>query len=210
MIPYRIFSTCFDKGMSIVYSWSQTNWSEKQVEQWDDVLVPSFWMIHTAVLQLTFRHWAMSRDQVPFDPKNRGEPIDFRWFQYHHWSLGNLTEPMLSENFACVVVVLILRCHLDVLNLSIPFPACQNLRVQHLLLWIAWEISWNLIVRCSETISDSEILEAIPVRNARTSRQCACWLDWLVILILVSWTGDDNDDSTQMHTVSYVSHSYYI
>ena len=78
---------------------------------------------------------------------------------------------MLSEDFACGVVVLILPCHLDVLNLSIPFPACQNLRVQHLLLWIAREI---IIVRCSETISDSEILEAIPVRNARTSRQCAC------------------------------------
>ena len=44
---------------------------------------------------------------------------------------------MLSEDFACGVVVLILPCHLDVLNLSIPFPACQNLRVQHLLLWIA-------------------------------------------------------------------------
>jgi hypothetical protein len=150
----------------------------------------------------------MSRDQVPFDPKNRGEPIDFRWFQYHHWSLGNLTEPMLSENFACGVVVLILRCHLDVLNLSIPFPACQNLRVQHLLLWIAWEISWNIIVRCSETISDSEILEAIPVRK---NFPPVCVLIGLIgkLVILVSWTGDDNDDSTQMHTVSYVSHSYY-
>ena len=31
----------------------------------------------TVDISALFRHWAMSRDQVPFDPKNRGEPIDF-------------------------------------------------------------------------------------------------------------------------------------
>ena len=65
----------------------------------------------------------MRRDQVQvpfFDPK--GERKTQR-FQYH-WLLGNLTELMLSENFAYDFVVLILRCHLDILILSQFVTTC--------------------------------------------------------------------------------------
>ena len=79
---------------------------------------------------------------------------------------------MLSENFACGVVVLILRCHLDVLNLSIPFQLVRT---------CGFNISCfgsleKFIVRCSEIISDSEILEAIPVVCVLIGGSCV--LDW--------------------------------